>query len=341
MEVKIQLEQQAKEYWLHRQRQAATPPHFTLCQDPLPVTWPSVGQLEYNVPMRVDVEAEGCKLREAFLWRPSMAKYNNDAVDQDVLYLQRIASMLCDDFDLDKHTLMPLIHQQLVDQLHDFRSFHDAQKGTTFLGVKATLIIDVLIGLIHVQDKLVVDVGTDQQVLMALAEQMAKEAELPAEFGPALSFSLLEQQYHLQRALIATGFTIVDGTVQLNGTADVELVQRLQTIDTPTTNQMLVFQLTQGDLEKLEQIRDREGRRKRRQTRSRRDAWALSSPPKLHRTALTYKGRQEAIIDKSEEEDFEEDEVYRGRTTLMMHTSHTNHSRPTSRRGRKRGRGRK
>lgn len=368
--VKGQLEQQAKDYWLRRQRQAATPPHFNLVQDPTaPIVTSQTPLSPQLVPLRVDVETDGCKLREAFLWRPEQSGDPQDMQSS----AHRIAMTLCDDFDLDRVAFGPAIQQSIAEQLQDHQAFTEARKGVSFAGVKAFVVVDVLIGAIHLQDRLLVDVGSEQPVLMAVGERVAFEAQLPAEFGPAVSFALVEQQYQLQRALLATGFTIVDGVVVLNGTADVELTQRLVNYGQANYGQRLagkqtqtdqaIYHLTAGDLEKLEQIRDREGRRKRRQTRSRRDAWALSSPPKLHRTALTYKGRQQLALFSHNDaastastttslspspSDPSDDDGPRGsghsdherRGTLMMHQQRRPSLRGVGKRGRKRGRGR-
>jgi hypothetical protein len=311
------------------------------------------------MPIRIDIEADGCKLREAFLWRP----------DDPLLTPARLAHLLCDDFGVDRAVFTPLLTQSITEQWQDYQAFVDAKRGVSFRLVKARIPLDVIVGGVQFVDEggVVVDVGEEVGVLLKVGEGMCKDYELPAEFGPAISFSLIEQQYQIQRALIATGFTVSGAGVSLNGTADVELTQRLMSVIGPQQPVVaravpMVLSLTPADLDRLEQIREREGRRKRRQTRSRRDAWALSTPPKLHRSSLSSGSRKQSLPppalsatttmvppptlllpdqEESEQSDTDNDEVYVQGRTLMMHQTGSVGTRTVARgRGRRRGRGR-
>ena len=153
--------------------------------------------------------------------------------------------------------------------------------------------------------------------------------------------------YQLQRALLAAGWTIEsNGKLVLNSSADPELSARIIQWPGPILRSIpeqgpIITELSSIEVEKLEIAREREGRRKRRQGRTRRDAWALGSPPKLHRTALSYKGslvrKMEASEESENDREDKDDEVYRAPSALLAQTS----SGRGGRRKRGRGRGRR
>lgn len=323
------VDQAARQYWVLRQRHATQAPTFSLKQDhpPLP-TSPSASMPP--IPIRLDLEADNCRLHEAFLWKP----------DDALLDPTKLSSELCFEFKLDRSVFMPMIQQSIVEQVQDWTAFTETKRGVSFDNIKAFIKLDIIIGNIQFTDGFVVDLAYDLQTLIGFAEQTCRELKLSAEFGPAIAFCTLEQVYQVQRALLAMGWTMNDDhqIVLNNAHSDPELVSRLNW--DPTMLGPIITELTSADVERLSIVRDRDGRRKRRQTRSRRDAWALGSPAKLHVTPLGLISRSKPVLsndnysagsDDTEVDD--EDEVYVGRAARPLPTS-------TVRGGRKkRGRG--
>ena len=293
-----------KQFWVEkRQPHAVKPPVFTLKQDEYPVV-----PVELNIddddtliPIRLEIDLPdiGVKFRDAFLWCPPA---NNLAEGASLL-----AGLVCRDHNVrDLNTIMPIVQSSLCEQAQDFIAFFEAKEKFDFSPFRAVIYLDILIDNVQYTDQFILQLSDDHALWRHMGLQIEKEYKLPPQLGfaAAIHFSIFEQVCQIQRALLAVGWTVIDSDggisdtnnknnkrVSLNhANHDAELMTRLvldHGVNTASNTpvQPVVAQLAPSELERLEIALDREGRRKRRQVRGRRDTWSLPSPPKLHKSA--------------------------------------------------------
>jgi hypothetical protein len=251
------------------------------------------------VPIRLDVDMDGYKLRDTLMWN----------LNEETLSMEEFAEITCRDFDLPP-TIGQAVIKSMKEQLQEHREaatmLRNAGGLTALKGVRVRVKLDVTVGLLQLIDQLEWDLGTSLVTPSTFSEQYVRELGLPREFVVVIANDILEQIAHIRRALLLVGFTKdADGTIKAN---DVDLqslilppvgnVRR----DPMSLNEFtpLITELEAMEVEKIELGRDREARRKRRQTRGRRMAvdggavsmagWTHISPPKTMLTPLSYRG---------------------------------------------------
>lgn len=135
-------------------------------------------------------------------------------------------------------------------------------------------------------------------------------------FRSAVAIDIYEQVYLLRRSLLQTGFNRDPETGQISRLHDPDLAELVAVFASSTlvnrdTNRLdeftpLVSILDPAELEKLEQSRDREARRKRRQAKAKKvEPLSVRSPPKTMLTPLEYRGsvhRQLRLADDADGE---------------------------------------
>lgn len=330
------IETRARTYWTDRQQQASQPPTFTLVHRPNLLSDAS-GECSALMPLRLDIEQDGYRLREAFMWNPKGS-----------LTVNSIAELLAADFDLPKSIVASLIVQSVNEQVQDFEAFLEASiADVSFSRLNALIKLDVVIGSLQLIDQFEWPIECDPLVIDGFAMQMIDEFQLPKEFISAIAFCIHEQIYLVKRALLASGWSIVDSKLCIiNSSLDPELASRVSVAWQPPTGNTQAFytivqELTSVDLDRLEVAREREVRmRKRRMGKSirggGRESWTLTpDPPKLHPTPLSYKGSVHRTRSAYDVEGDDADDSGDNAMLLMHHTGEAGD------RGRGRGRGRR
>lgn len=165
-------------------------------------------------------------------------------------------------------------------------------------------------------DKFEWDLGETRNDAESFAAAYAKELALPLQFIPAIVTDIHEQVYLLRRSLLQTGFHRDQKTGQLGKLHDQDLAELTAVFSTCTPFSRdatrldeftpLVTILDPIDVERMEQSRDREARRKRRQAKAKKvESLSVRSPPKTMLTSLEYRGslhRQLKLVDDNDGE---------------------------------------
>lgn len=256
------------------------------------------------LPIRLDLETDGYKLRDAFLWNTS-GPMTPEAMGQ----------VTCADFDFPTSLFSPLIAKAIRDACAEWSEYTAMVRAVGgaehFNGITGIIRLDMIVGLLQVQDRLEWDLGSGTKMEPeSFARHYAYELALPQEFIPIIAFDIREQVYNLRRGLLVTGFQRDTQTGQVR-THDPDLAALLAPLPgkrDPTRMADFtpkIIELTAADYERIEISRDREARRKRRQNRtSRRDliGGLLRSPPRSMPTALSYRGSlHRAVIENDDE----------------------------------------
>lgn len=282
---------------------------------------PSVACSE-TVPIRLDIDLDGYKLRDTFLWN----------MHDESLSFEHFAEMTCRDFDLPPAIFIPSIARSIRDQIHEHREASNLVRSAGGLaaleGIRALIRIDITVGFLQVVDQVEWDLGAAYNSSSTFAAGYVKDLALPAEFVTAIATDILEQVEHIRRALLLVGFQreAATGAIKVNDPEIQNLI--LPPIKPGQTRRdpnllnnftPIIAEIDPIELEKIEQSRDREARRKRRQTRGRRAGselaghpsssvvsmanWTQISPPKTIRTPLSYRGSIHRVINRVDDDD--------------------------------------
>ncbi|EPZ32321.1 SNF5/SMARCB1/INI1 domain-containing protein [Rozella allomycis CSF55] len=233
------------------------------------------------VPIRIDLEFEGIKYRDTFTWH----------LQEKNVTPEVFAEIICQDFDLPTSLFSPPISKSIREQIVDFSNYlkpdHESVNE-----LRIIIKLDITIGTVSLIDQFEWDINhynpaTDPEEFALI---LSAELGLNGEFTTAIAHSIREQIYWHTKSLLIAGynFDIENATVD-----DVELKDAfllpvnhaLRDEDIQDLFSPSLMEITDQDLEKLEQSRERDARRKRRLNRGRRvELWALRDPPKTNRT---------------------------------------------------------
>lgn len=232
------------------------------------------------VAIRLDLDMDGYKLRDTFTWN----LYEESTAGG--LSCEEFAELTCRDFDLPVATFGPAIVKSMREQLQEHREaqamLRNAGGRAALRGVRILIRLDITIGLLQLTDRIEWDLGEERNSPAAFAAEYVRELALPAEFVTAIANDIMEQVVHLRRALLLVGFSRDPATGAIRAhDPDLQLLVLPPLKDGHSRrdpNRLdeftpLITELDPLEVEKIEQNRDREARRKRRHTsRGRRGA---------------------------------------------------------------------
>ncbi|CAG8454110.1 14633_t:CDS:10 [Ambispora leptoticha] len=150
--------------------------------------------------------------------------------------------------------------------------------------------IDVTVGNISLVDQFEWDINCQKNDPELFAEILTAELGLGGEFKTAIAHSIREQVQIYVKSLILVGHPFDGSTVQDDDLrqnflpALSSVIRKEEQVDQHTP---ILVELTEAEIDKIEKDRERDARRKRRQTRGRRGVILPDrEPPKTHRTLL-------------------------------------------------------
>ncbi|KAI8139193.1 hypothetical protein BJV82DRAFT_254702 [Fennellomyces sp. T-0311] len=267
------------------------------------------------VPIRLDLEIDGYKLRDTFTWN----------LNESLITPEQFAIVLCEDLNLPVAVFKPSIVRAISEQIEDYE-LHVASMVTSndqaedeaatqralkvFDGAKEkvkeeptgradrkivgsselrTLIkIDIIVGNQALIDQFEWDISCRHNSPEKFAEVLVNDLGLGGEFKTAIAHSIREQVHAYVKYLLLTGHEfdgslVTDEDLKRNLLPTVKSIMRdLNSADSFTP---AILELTNAEIDKFERDRMREARRKRRQVRSRRGLILPDLEPiKTHRT---------------------------------------------------------
>ncbi|KAI9030534.1 hypothetical protein DFJ74DRAFT_656901 [Hyaloraphidium curvatum] len=250
---------------------------------------------ELLVPIRLDVEFNGFRLRDTFTWNM------NDPLVNPTSF----AEILCEDLKVpDSTVFVPLIVQQIVEQVEDYRvnapvvilerstltegrmaeGADGDDKWADNLGeLRIPIHLNIVVDKMHLHDLFEWDVSCWRNSPEAFAEILVREERLDPEFKTAIAHQIREQVQSFAKTLMHVGYAFDGSAVEDEEAAETMLAAvstrdgvardaRSQALHGPT-----LIELRPDEIERLErEQRERDSRRKRRGGRSRRSAAAPS-----------------------------------------------------------------
>ncbi|KAI9025326.1 hypothetical protein CLU79DRAFT_745061 [Phycomyces nitens] len=246
------------------------------------------------VPIRIDLEIDGYKLRDTFTWN----------LNETLVTPEQFANVLCEDLRLPAASFAPQITRTLRDQIQDYylhnasmvtkddsdqekeevvehsesevvvkKEEEEDEKKVKSRELRMLIRLDITVGNRALLDQFEWDISCQRNSPEAFAQVMSTELGLGGEFKTAIAHSIREQIYVYIKSLLLVGHEFNDSPVTDDDLKhsflpilksiirEGEQVERF----TPA-----LLELTDAEVEKIEKDRMREARRKRRQTRGRR-----------------------------------------------------------------------
>jgi len=197
-------------------------------------------QSDELVPIRLDMEIEGHKLRDSFVWNRNEKNLN----------INDFAKILCDDLELPATHFVPSIVQSIQTQLNEHPREAILEDCTD---QRVTLKLNIHVANISLQDQIEWDMSEKQNTPEKFAAQLCRDLGLGGEFVTAISYSIRGQLAWHQKTLAYMENPPQVIKQPLRNPADTE--QWSPSLETLTTEEM----------EKKIRDQDRNTRRRRRQ----------------------------------------------------------------------------
>ncbi|MCO5550403.1 hypothetical protein L7F22_003887 [Adiantum nelumboides] len=148
---------------------------------------------ENLIPIRIDVEVEGQRFKDAFTWNPN---------ELDV-EITAFARRTVKDLNLPM-AFLPLIAQSIQTQVNEFRSY----EGLEMIAGERVhcLKLDLRVNNTVIRDQFLWDLGNLESNPEEFARCLCKDLELEdPEVGPAVAFAIREQLYELAVLSVSSG----------------------------------------------------------------------------------------------------------------------------------------
>ncbi|CAK8676944.1 SWI/SNF-related matrix-associated actin-dependent regulator of chromatin subfamily B member 1-A-like isoform X2 [Clavelina lepadiformis] len=200
----------------------------------------NAAQPEVLVPIRLDMEMDGQKLRDTFCWNKN----------EQLITPEMFAEVLCDDLELNSLNFVPLIAQAIRTQIEAFPSDSGILSEQT--DQRVILKLNIHVGNISLVDQFEWDMSDPDNSPEQFAVKLCQELGLGGEFVTAIAYSIRGQLSWHQRtyAFSENHLPAVDVALRNTGEAD----QWCPFLET----------LTDAEMEKKIRDQDRNTRRMRR-----------------------------------------------------------------------------
>ncbi len=166
-------------------------------------------QPDVLIPIRVDLEIEGQKLRDTFTWNKN----------ETLITPEMFAEILCDDLDLNPITFIPAISQSIRQQLESHPSDNIIEAHTD---QRVTIKLNIHVGNVSLVDQFEWDMSEPHNSPEDFAKKLAGELGLGGEFVTAIAYSIRGQLAWHQRtyAVIESPLPTVESIMRPLNEAD-------------------------------------------------------------------------------------------------------------------------
>lgn len=227
---------------------------FPLCfddSDPA-IVHENASQLENLVPIRLDMEYEGQKLRDCFTWNRN----------ETLVTPEQFAEILCDDLDLNPVNFVGPIAQVIRSQLEAYQAESmEPMPEEQPSDQRVVLKLNIHVGNISLMDQFEWDIGEPDNSPEEFAVRLCAELGLGGEFVTAIAYSIRGQISWHQKTYAFSAFNPVDSTSE-TPLPVVEVALRNQN-EVDNWSPFLEI-LTDQEMEKKIRDQDRNTRRMRR-----------------------------------------------------------------------------
>jgi SWI/SNF-related matrix-associated actin-dependent regulator of chromatin subfamily B member 1 len=163
-------------------RQAPKKRTFPLCFDDLEpnLIYNNANQFECLVPIRIDIELEGQKLRDTFTWNK-----NETLITPEIF-----AEILCDDMDLNPSVFIPAISSSIRQQVEQYPSDNIIEDNTD---QRVIIRLNIHVGNVSLNDQFEWDMSEPENSPEEFSKRLAAELGLGGEFVTSIAYSIRSQ----------------------------------------------------------------------------------------------------------------------------------------------------
>ncbi|XP_028679802.1 SWI/SNF-related matrix-associated actin-dependent regulator of chromatin subfamily B member 1 [Erpetoichthys calabaricus] len=214
---------------------------FPLCfddHDPA-VIHENASQTEILVPIRLDMEIDGQKLRDAFTWN----------MNEKLMTPEMFAEILCDDLDLNPLAFVPAIASAIRQQIESYPTDSILDEQTD---QRVIIKLNIHVGNISLVDQFEWDMSEKENSPEKFALKLCSELGLGGEFVTTIAYSIRGQLSWHQRTYAFSENPLPTVEIAIRNTGDAD--QWCPLLET----------LTDAEMEKKIRDQDRNTRRMRR-----------------------------------------------------------------------------
>ena len=146
----------------------------------------NANQPDFLVPIRLDMEIDGHKLRDTFTWNKN----------EQLVTPEQFAEVLCDDLDLPASAFVPAIAQSIRQQIESFQTDTLLEEQTD---QRVILKLNIHVGNISLVDQFEWDMSEKENSPEEFALRLCAELGLGGEFVTAIAYSIRGQLSWHQR----------------------------------------------------------------------------------------------------------------------------------------------
>ena len=147
---------------------------------------------EVLVPIRLDMDIEGQKLRDTFLWNKN----------ESLLTPDQFAEVLCDDLDLNPLHFVPAITAAIQQQIDNFPAEHENLLKEQ-QDQRVILKLNIHIGNISLVDQFEWDLSDENNSPEEFAKKLCSDLSLGGEFVTAIVYSIRGQVSFIGNILLS------------------------------------------------------------------------------------------------------------------------------------------
>lgn len=246
---------------------------------PLSVWEKAAEEEEILVPIRLQIEQDGYKYRDDFTWN----------LNEKLIKPEKFAEIICFENKLPP-SFIPAITESMNQQLEEFIPF---TPSPDIEELRMIIKLDITIDGISLIDQFEWDINCSANSPELFAETMAAELCLSNEFKVRIAHAIREQIAWFVYELRLSGydFTSKDKIfdpilIECLG-PDLKYGECFRTVESTENYTPIISELDESDLQKHEHNKEREDRRRRRQSKLKTESmWSSRAPQKIEKSSL-------------------------------------------------------
>ena len=144
---------------------------------------------EVLVPIRIELEAEGLKIKDQFTWN-----LNEQAITPD-----KFAEYVCHDLSINPASYIPMIASSIKSQIADFKAFYQLNDFPIAQDSRVIIKLDIFTGKVHLRDRFEWDLSSSSASPEDFAKTLVQDLGLGSEFVTMIAHSIREQIYKIRK----------------------------------------------------------------------------------------------------------------------------------------------
>lgn len=154
---------------------------------------------EVLIPIRLELDLDGFKLRDTFTWN----------INEAILTPEHFADLMCDDLDLQSQTFSKVISGSIKQQISEAAGYYEIP-APYIEDARIPIQLDILVGRTHFRDQFEWDV-TSTTPPEVFAKSLVSDLGLGGEFVSVIAHSIHEQIHQTRVSLFDQSFSASPG----------------------------------------------------------------------------------------------------------------------------------